>query len=361
MNGGPHVFRKLRDGKPCVWFVYAWRGGPQVWRQEGGTKPETRKGKIADLIAAARADFRIGPEATIAGLIGDYRRSPEWGKLSESTKPTWLLWLDRIKEQFGDAPVDAFDDRSMRRDVLEWRDRWSHQPRSADMAIQVLSRLLSWGVDRTRLSTNIATGISQLYEVDRSDIIWEQHHFDAFLPHASAEVQEAVELAACTGLRRGDLIKVPLSAVGDHAIIWQTGKSRGRNRIVIPLLPETKAVIRRINERFEANMAKRVPSKRYRRPDTILFNSWWRPWTASGFGGRFNDAKVASGIEVNLHDLRGTFATRCMIAGLTDQEIADILGWSTKDVALIRAKYVDQARVVVAIGERIARSTVNGM
>jgi hypothetical protein len=71
------------------------------------------------------------------------------------------------------------------------------------------------------------------------------------------------------------------------------------------------------------------------------------------FGSRFNDAKKASGIKVHLHDLRGTFATRCMIAKLTDQEIADILGWHTKDIAMIRVRYVDQARVVVAMAPRI--------
>lgn len=71
-----------------------------------------------------------------------------------------------------------------------------------------------------------------------------------------------------------------------------------------------------------------------------------------GLGSRFNDAKVESGITVNLHDLRGTFATRCMFASLTDQEIADILGWSSKEVARIRVKYVDHARVVVEIGKR---------
>ena len=47
---------------------------------------------------------------------------------------------------------------------------------------------------------------------------------------------------------------------------------------------------------------------------------------------RFNDAKVAAGITLHLHDLRGTFATRCMIAGLTDQEIADILEIDEKTV-----------------------------
>jgi len=32
-----------------------------------------------------------------------------------------------------------------------------------------------------------------------------------------------------------------------------------------------------------------------------------------------------------------------MVAGLTDAEIAGILGWDTKDVARIRVKYVSDA------------------
>ena len=56
-----------------------------------------------------------------------------------------------------------------------------------------------------------------------------------------------------------------------------------------------------------------------------------------GFGSRFNDAKVDAKIGKHLHDLRGTFITRCCLAGLTDQEIADIVGWDTKDTASIRA------------------------
>ena len=73
-----------------------------------------------------------------------------------------------------------------------------------------------------------------------------------------------------------------------------------------------------------------------------------------GLGSRFRDGRDAAGTSVHLPDLRGTFATRCMIAGLTDQEIADILGWTTKDVSKIRSKYVSQHRVVVEIRKRIA-------
>lgn len=102
-------------------------------------------------------------------------------------------------------------------------------------------------------------------------------------------------------------------------------------------------------------MAAQRPNRRKPLPDTVLSNS---RWTALGLGSRFNDAKQASGIEVNLHDLRGTFATRCMIAGLNDAEIAGLLVWKTTHVAAIRVRYVDQARVVIAIGKRLAKSQI---
>jgi hypothetical protein len=48
-----------------------------------------------------------------------------------------------------------------------------------------------------------------------------------------------------------------------------------------------------------------------------------------------------------------------MLAGLTDAEIASVMGWSPEQVGTIRRTYVDDARVVVAIGERIANSAVH--
>lgn len=205
------------------------------------------------------------------------------------------------------------------------------------------------GRQSRKAGQNYAAGVEHLYENDRSEIVWQAADFTAFFAAASIEVREAVELAACTGLRRTYLVQIPWDAVGPHAIVWKTSKSRGRARVIIPLLPETRTLLQRIEARHAETMEHLPPAKRRDMPATILSNSRWQPWTPMGLGSRFNDAKGESGITVNLHDLRGTFATRCMIAGLTDQEIADILGWNTKDVAAIRIKYVDQARVVIAI------------
>jgi len=43
------------------------------------------------------------------------------------------------------------------------------------------------------------------------------------------------------------------------------------------------------------------------------------------------------------------------MAGLKDQEVAEAMAWSPERVSTIRRVYVDQARVVVAIGKRIGR------
>lgn len=359
MTAGLHIVCKRRLGHPVVWYVYAWRGGPQLLRKEGGSKPAVTAA-LTDAAASVRVARPQSAADTIAGLIGRYTSpsSGEWKRLAASTRVNYGTWHGRIDKEFGSTPLKVFADRRVRADVLDWRDRWSDQPRSADAAITAFSALLSWGVNRGLLPVNVLLGTDRLYDQDRSDIIWEAADFTAFAEQASVEVLEGVDLAAATGLRRGDLVKLPWSAIGDHAIVWKTSKSRGRTLITVPLLPEARAVLARVKARHAADMASRRPSRRKPLPDTVLSNSYWQPWTATGFGSRFNDAKMASGVAVHLHDLRGTFATRCMLAGLTDQEIADILGWSTKDVAAIRAKYVSQTRVVVAIGERIAAARV---
>lgn len=355
MGTGLHIVRKRLSGGMVRWHVYAWRGGPKIYSCDG-RKPVISPA-LTDLAADARRKLRLPAEdISLKAQIVAFKASPEFTKTAASTQANYRTWLDRIEVEFGDTTLRMWHSREMRGDVLDWRDKWASQPRSADEAIKVIGRLLNWIVDRGRLPVNVLAGIDHLYDADRSDLIWEEHHFAAFRKEASIEVLEGVELAACTGLRRGDLVRLPWAAIGPHAIVWRTGKSRGRTQVVVPLLPETKALLARIKARHADEMANQRPARRKALPETVLSNSRWQSWQPGGFGSRFNDAKQACRLDRNLHDLRGTFATRCMLAGLTDQEIANILGWDTKDVAAIRAKYVSQARVVIAIGERISGS-----
>lgn len=93
--------------------------------------------------------------------------------------------------------------------------------------------------------------------------------------------------------------------------------------------------------------------------NTVLVSSQGDAWTGGGFGGSFNRMRDLAAIvhddgrKKHLHDVRGTFATKLILSGLSDTEVANILAWSPNQVAGIRRVYVDQSSVIVAIGERI--------
>ncbi|MFD2781284.1 hypothetical protein ACFS32_09300 [Novosphingobium pokkalii] len=57
-------------------------------------------------------------------------------------------------------------------DVIEWRDTWADQPRTADKASVMMGTLLGWAQERAHLSINVAARIPQLHQVNKSDQIW---------------------------------------------------------------------------------------------------------------------------------------------------------------------------------------------
>ena len=107
--------------------------------------------------------------------------------------------------------------------------------------------------------------------------------------------------------------------------------------------------------------------KRAEGVNTVLVNSFGRPWTSDGFGTSFNrvrdhanivhvDPETGFSRKKHVHDLRGTFCTKLNLANESDEKIADVMGWSPQQVRGIRRSYVDQRHVSVAIGERLRGS-----
>ena len=68
------------------------------------------------------------------------------------------------------------------------------------------------------------------------------------------------------------------------------------------------------------------------------------------------DPETGASKKKQVHDLRGTFCTKLILANQSDETIADVMGWSPRQVRGIRRSYVDQRHVSVAIGERLRGS-----
>jgi integrase len=311
-------------------YWYAWRGGPRL-RGEPGS-PEF----VASYNEAVQ-QLRRPDKSRFRFVVTDYKASGDYKKLAESTRAQWGKWLDRITDHFGDLSIAQFDRPEKIRPVIRrWRSQWADTPRTADYALQVLSRVVAHAVDPLgRIAGNPCEGIKHLYSNDRSEIIWTEADVAHIKKTCSAEIAHAVDLAGHTGLRLSDLVRLSWSHVGEDAIVITTGKSRHRREAIIPLYGSLCDVLARIPKRAT----------------TILTSSKRRPWTEDGFGSSFNKAKIDAGMtdrDLHFNDLRGTAATKFYIAGLSMRDIAETLAWEESSVEKIIRRYVARNAAIKA-------------
>ncbi len=309
-------------------YYYAWRGaGAPRLNAKPGT-PEF----IQELELAWKKRGRPD-ENTLAGLVVEYRESDEYGKLADSTKAQWVRWLDRIRSDFGKLSLRQFERPTIRAEIIAWRSKMKATPRAADYAIQVFSRLMSFGVEQGKIASNPCAGLKALYHANRADKVWSDEQLEKVLAVASEEMRYAIRLALLTGLRRGDLLKVSWNHVHNNSIELHTAKSRGQQTATIPISAELRELLDQIPKRST----------------TILTNSRKRAWTEDGFNTSFWQTKKDAGLhdeDLHFHDLRGTAATRFYLANLELRAIAEIMGWSEKRVEDIIKRYVTKGALV---------------
>jgi integrase len=312
-------------------YYYAWRKGPRL-RGEPGS-PE-----FMASYHEAHENRRTPDTGRARSLVTLYKGSGDYKALADSTKRNWVRWLDRIADHFGDLRIAQFDrPEKIRPLIRRWRNQWADKPRTADYGMQVLSRVLSYGVDPLgKIAGNPCEGIKQLYTGNRSEIIWTADDIKQLKDACSDDITNAVDLASHTGLRLGDLLRLSWSHIGVDAITVTTGKSRHRRQAIIPLYDALRDVLSRIPKGST----------------TILTNGRRRPWIPNGFGTAFNRAKIAAGMndrDLHFHDLRGTACTRFYVGGLSERVIAEIMGWEEENVAKIIRRYVDRTAATKAI------------
>jgi integrase len=309
-------------------YYYAWRDGPAVKGEFGSPEFHASYNEaVAERTAPDTRKFR--------SVVVRYKASSDYKGLADSTKRNWGPWLDTIALVFGDARTASFGrTERARMTIRKWRGKIADERglRAADYGMQVLSRVFAYAVDPLgELASNPCEGIKQLYSSNRSDIIWTDTDIAHLKKTCSVEIGHAVDLAAHTGLRVGDLIRLSWSHVGEDAIVLTTGKSRHRREAVIPLYQELRDVLARIP----------------RRSPVILTSSRGRPWVRDGLSSSFADAKKEAwppdGTDLHFHDLRGTACTKFYLAGLDKRTIAEVMAWEEDNVERIIKRYVGRS------------------
>lgn len=288
-------------------------------------------------------------------LINAYLSSPEWSQLADRTRYVWRLIVERIRNRWGDSPISLWSEPQQLQTILAWRNEYAHQPRTADHQLTVLHHMLAWARLHGWVTTNIAANIPRLYKPgSRAEIIWLDEEIERFCANAPEHVADGMRLASMTGLRRADLVALKWSEIEEFTIKRVTQKSgRRRKHAIIPVTPELRELLNELKHRNRVSDVQ-----------TVLVNSRGVSWSGDGFSHGFNEVRDAlsirhtDGRKKHLHDVRGTYATRLVKLGLSDQEVGDIMGWSAQQVGEIRKIYVDDDTAVQSIINRMSKSRV---
>lgn len=340
---GVHTVRKANGSV----YRYAWRGGPRLYAD-----PKSDDFLIEH--GAALQSRKSNNGLTLWDFVGQYLESKRFDSLTDKGKRNRArdcdrIRLDTIKMENGKvAPLHALtrgalEDSAVRSIFIKWRDSYSDRPRAADMNIETLSVVLTHAMDEGRLDVNRALRISKIYKNNRSDVVWEDVEIEAVCAAGTPAIAAAIRFAALTGLRQGDCAEITWAADKGNHLDWETSKTG--KRVLVPILPELRELLDGLP----------------RHGETILTNSNRGKWTGQAIGNAFQRAKNKTGIEgKRFHDLRGTFATLLVRAGVTDERTADIIGWSKDRVSEIRRVYVDKDAILADVLRQIAvNSPVN--
>lgn len=341
------TYRARKNGSR-VYYYYAWKSGPLI--HKGEQLPVNIPDDHPVAVAFRKAHAEAKPKKAkgfVAGLVADFRDSGDFERMAASTQAQWRRWLDRIDTEFGEMELSGIDARGVRKDIIAWRDKWKATPRQADYAMQVLKRLLSFGVDQGDLDFNRAKGIKKVSrDAERAELIWTDDDIKKVCDHEEtpAAVARAIRLAGLTGLRRGDLVALRWGEIGADEIARPTNKSRGKHIARIPLLDETRTLLEELKQARGV-----VPTM------TVLSTATGKQWKISYLTQEVTDAAERSGVDRHLHDLRGTFATKLALAEFADDEIAEIMGVSVKTIRMIRRTYVSKGELAKARVVRLQR------
>jgi len=319
---GLHIVRKkLADGS-FKEYAYAWRGGPAVEGSQGS--PEF----MASFAAASAKHMPDRHAGTFVSLVRLYVQSSEFQNLRISTRKEYGRILTLIEGEFGTLPIEALNDPAVTDVFIEWGDKAS--PRARDYRLSVISAVLSWAKEKRKIQENHLKGFKHKHSVDCSDKIYSDKDIEKFMAVAPVEYQRAFILGLETGIRQGDLLRLPWSAYDGQEIKLTQGKTE--KPVIIGCTAELRAML--------DSMPKVSP--------IILTDSQGRPFNQGSFKTIFRRALAKAGLKgkVTFHSARRTFATRLAEAGCSEAEIAGNTGHTLQSASRILQKYVARTSTI---------------
>ncbi|MCP1675664.1 integrase [Natronocella acetinitrilica] len=246
-------------------------------------------------------------QGTIGAILDDYRQNA-LPSLAERTQEDRRAHLNRLNLVFGRMGAEELEPHH----IARYLRRHSH-PVAANREVGTLSAALSWGVEQGMLRENVTKQVRRNPEKARDRRVTDAEYQTVY-GLAPPLIQVAMELAYCTGMRRGDLLALSWSQVSTDGIRVCTEKTG--DTMLIEWSPRLSAAI---------EAAKGLRRKQGVRGLHVLCTRDGQAYSADGFSAmwqRVMRKAVAQGVRrFTFHDLRAKCATDARELGLDSQAL----------------------------------------
>lgn len=313
------------------------RHGSIAWYVRKGDGPRIRiRGEYGspEFMAAYQAAVAGGtperapraPSGSLAWLIGCYRDSGAWARLSVATRSQ----RDYIFKHVCDAAGAVPHVRITKKTILAGLERRRQTPFAANDFLKAMRGLFKWAMEAQHVATDPTEGVARCI-TPRNDGFhtWTEEEIDRFEAMWPVGTRERLAMAILlyTGLRRGDAVRLGKQHCKNDVLTLRTEK--GGVQVIIPILPELAAVIAATKTGDLAFVASTAGA----------------PMTKARFGNWFGKACKAAGVCGSAHGLRKAGATRAVENGATLAQLNAIFGWTGEKMAAHYTRSMDRAKL----------------
>lgn len=328
------------------WFTIGRHGQP--WT------PETARRQALKILADPEGVTTTQEEATATRItfadVAEHFFSQHGPKLKPRTFGDYRrLYLQLLVPAFGKMRMEAVARSDISRAHAQWRDR----PRTANLTLAVLSKILSWAEDNGYRTpgSNPCSKIERYKESSRERYLTHEEivRLGQSLNHAEANglasiyAVAAIRLLILTGARLSEVLTLEWRFIDfERRIAFLPDSKTGKKPLV---LNDAAVAILTALPRLAENPFVIVG----KRPGQCMVNIQ-KPWTAI--------RKMAGLDEVRLHDLRHTWASHALAAGGSLAIIGRQLGHSQPQTTQRYAHLADDPvrQLSEQTGQNLARS-----
>jgi len=335
-------------------------GKPRAYHRASGTPIDVELKGQALAAEVARLDALHKPlpakAGTLGGLLESYKTSPRFMDLEDRTKADYRKIMDYLKPVAGKPLVELGPAQ-----IAKLRDKTLKLKRAGftNHMLAMLAAAFHHGTEYDLVDRNPVTGIAKARmaaDRKRPNRAWTPDERRNVLAVAWPQLRLPLALARYLGIRRGDIVNMPLQAYSNGWLTFRAGKNDKLLRL--PVLGGLKSA-----------MEQALRDRPAKATDLLLcLNTRGKRWTANGLSVQIDKfleecrERGIMGPKGSIHGLRHSVGAELRAAGYSAEQRKLILGHDTDEMAEhysasadVTGQLIDMANVLQAGPKRERR------